>query len=580
VIASRRALRRLLQGVITHAFGGRRFIFDSRPTTGTPALALNLFTGMRIPMTTIICPDRGTTELAGTNYIRSYDDATMVEGEPGWFFSDSKTRKQVSEKDVKPRVRTKPRRRCNLEKSTTPPDIISCTAYRLKVLAIAKGQCGVGLTTEFKEQARRGDTWVPSCRATVHQRNVSLPSFFVCITPPGLCDTTKEASRNRTKLECYRVDYPEKDYPEHTLWPRAPRNRGKAQKHLQPFWEHRNLNQSTEPIQSNWLKSDNDNFEEREEGDAPKPKRSFDAELEMRPSVNELASRWSGVKYETWRVRTSDIRLSEDGYLCNPIDAYREMKIPVSGDVEVFGFHRSLGIKATQKQIDEFKRQHKNGTKQHNAHVWAWVDHAWKPRILNIADVDKSRKWTLYRIGDLFFAPDRTKEDRKGAVTHYIGSNGKKIRAKDKYGSPYGPESTGSDEKYWKRSAVAVNDNSEADQPGEVKSSEDFHVAAFGYAFGATSTACSTASFFDDVVERKQHLVAVNARLSPEALRVCNMVVSSDETEALAGSKANLGAALHIGRRALSESQARRRGDDAMNDTADKLAAVYQALAA
>jgi hypothetical protein len=32
--------------------------------------------------------------------------------------------------------------------------------------------------------------------------------------------------------------------------------RSKDTKHLQPFWEYRNLNRSSEPLQSNWMQSE------------------------------------------------------------------------------------------------------------------------------------------------------------------------------------------------------------------------------------------------------------------------------------------------------------------------------------
>ncbi len=58
------------------------------------------------------------------------------------------------------------------------------------------------------------------------------------------------------------------------------------------------------------------------------------------------------------------------------------------------------------------------------------------------------------------------------------------------------------------------------------------------------------------------------------------MVVSTDGTETLAQNSTDIGDALHTGRKPLSERQARRRGQDAMNDTAKTLAEVLQELAA
>jgi len=205
---------------------------------------------MRIPY------DENNFSLIGT-YIRTDDDAIMVEVSPGWFVkrpdsvgrksdedvseegacgptelesleqSMAESPKNISRKyvreelkrlfqpnetlvstimkdgavfiDGKRKFASKPK--CNLEISTARPDIQS------------------GLTTEFKEQARRGDTWVPAGRlfryrvaSELRQTLALLPSFFVCIiTPPGLVDTTREASRNRAKIEKYNFEFPEKD---------------------------------------------------------------------------------------------------------------------------------------------------------------------------------------------------------------------------------------------------------------------------------------------------------------------------------------------------------------------------------
>jgi hypothetical protein len=406
---------------------------------------------------------------------------------------------------------------------------------------------------------------------------------------------------------------------------------------LNAFWDYRELNKSVEPLQTNYIQPDNDNYgydPDSVEGDMKKPMRDAEAEWEMRPSPEEMAVLYDvpTVQYKTRQVGFIGPKLSDCGYCRAPTSPLiREIKFPVAGDVEVFGFHRdgaahnkSLGIKATQKQIDKFvKRQHKNGTKQHNVHIRAWVDHAWKPRILNIGDVDKSRKWAFHRIGDLFFALDRTKEDSTGAITGYTGSNGKLVRVKDEYGSPYGPKSRGSNPDNWKplwartsesnvvmlspaarakqqanrgkpipcpppadeieafrrtleANGKPANDNRHYDGlPYDVDSADELR---FGYAFGKTYAVSNNPEPFDDVVERKQLLAAVNSRLSPQTRRVANMVVQTQETETLAQNYADVGAALANGN--ASERTLIRHGQKAVSDAAKEIGTVHQELAA
>jgi hypothetical protein len=145
--------------------------------------------------------------------------------------------------------------------------------------------------------------------------------------PAGLCDTTKEALRNRVTIERYNAERPEKDYPEHTLWPRAARNASPTRKkdagQLNAFWEYRELNESTEPLQSNFLRADNENYIDRdwEEGDQIIPERDLEAELETRPNETELIEGYDvpTVQYKTRQVglRTGP-KLSDCGYCMAP----------------------------------------------------------------------------------------------------------------------------------------------------------------------------------------------------------------------------------------------------------------------
>ena len=102
-------------------------------------------------------------------------------------------------------------------------------------------------------------------------------------------------------MERYDFERPEKDYPEHKLWPRKPRNasptREKDTSLLSAFLQYFEMNKSFEPLQSNYLQADNDNYAgdpDHEVGDGPvKPERDLDAEMESRPSLREMEERWS-----------------------------------------------------------------------------------------------------------------------------------------------------------------------------------------------------------------------------------------------------------------------------------------------
>ena len=133
--------------------------------------------------------------------------------------------------------------------------------------------------------------------------------------PEGLRDTTKETARNRAKIERYNAEYPQKENPDSSIFPRKPRNASPKREQdevvLNALWRYRELNKSFEPLQSSTERYDD---EEREDGDPKQP----DAELETRPTENELIALYSvaTVKYETRR--------------CGVVDG----PIPVSGDVE------------------------------------------------------------------------------------------------------------------------------------------------------------------------------------------------------------------------------------------------------
>jgi hypothetical protein len=204
--------------------------------------------------------------------------------------------------DGKRRLRTKPK--CNLKPSTARWRNITVVREHDDKLFLSMA----GRAAGFRHRT-------PRALASI------LAARLADTLPLGLCDNAVETRRNRVKIEQYDADFPESENPEHTLQARDSRNasptREKDAGKLNALLDYRELNESAQPLQSNFLQADNDNFSdpEWEEGDLKKPLRDAEAELETRPTENELAACHDvpTVQYETRRVNISDIRLSEDG---------------------------------------------------------------------------------------------------------------------------------------------------------------------------------------------------------------------------------------------------------------------------
>jgi hypothetical protein len=463
--------------------------------------------------------------------------------------------------------------------------------------------------------------------------------------PAGLCDTANEAWRNRFEIERYNAEFPESENPEHTLSPRAPRNASPTRKEdagqLNAFWDYRELNKSTEPLQTNYLQADNDNHgydQGSVEGDAKKPLRDAEAELETRPNLDELVERYSAptVEYETLQVGLiTGPRLSDCGYCMAPTSPLiREMKIPVSGDVWCIGFRKDLVDleKAARKSLAAYALRQATyphwprAMEETQEQIDTFVDRILKPERLNIADVDMTKKWTVYEIGDLRFAPYRTKHHYRGQATHYR-DNGRWFPVKeDEYGTPYGPKSKGSNDAAWvplhprsskrpieylspaarakqwankpkpipcpvltaealeefgrrlEANGKPANENRQHDGlPYDVESRDELQ---FGYAFGTKYHETRDPEPFDDVVERKLTLAALNAGLSPQARLVVNMVVLTDETETPAQNYADIGRALDTRRKNTSQRTLIRYGKTAANNAGKEIGTRLQDLAA
>jgi hypothetical protein len=443
-------------------------------------------------------------EPTGTDYVRVLDGVSviMVEVTPGWFVASAKryAANDNAPKKIKKKVKPIEPVRTELEaleySMVESPEEISEQFVEThldglfksdeKVVAAIGGarfidgkrRVRTKLTCHLEKSAsrwrdftilRKSDDSLFNAMAAYavgfqHSTTAALALILISRldTKVGFSDTAEEAKRNRFKIEQYNAKSPESENPEHKMYPRGSRNASLTHKRparvLNPFWEHK----STEPLQSNYLHADNDNYgydPDSVEGDAKKPLRNAEAEWEMRPSPEEMAARYSvpTVQYETRMVHTSDHpRLVEPGYCLTC--GKTEMKIPVSGDVECIGIsevripeyedtarmslavyelrqatfpkpHWPRAMEETQKQIDTF------------------VDRIAKPERLNISDVDTSRTWALFRIGDLYFAPYQTKKFWLGEVVSY--GPGGMFSAKDDYGTPYGPKSKGSNNAAW-----------------------------------------------------------------------------------------------------------------------------------
>jgi hypothetical protein len=404
---------------------------------------------------------------------------------------------------------------------------------------------------------------------------------------------------------------------------------------LKAFWDYRELNKSFESLQSNWIEADNNNYgdPEREEGDLKKPERDAEAELETRPGENELITHYSAptIEYETRQVGlTTGPKLSDCGYCMAPTSPHiRELKIPVSGDVWCIGFHKD---KLLEYEDSARMALPKRGVRRTPKQINDYVDRVGEPELLNISDVAKDRKWTIYQVGGLRFSPHRTKHPHwRGQLTHYRDTKNKDrwFRAKeDEYGTPYGPESKesveaakGSIDAVWpplyprtsKREVVFLspaerakqlankakpipclpptdelleafrlklhsngkpaNDNQNHDGlPYDIDSRDQLQ---FGYAFGTTYP--DVPEPFDDVTERKSVLSALNAGLSSQTRLVANMVVQTDETDTVAQNYADVGAAIGV---SGSKRTLMRRGQKAVSDAAEEIGKVRQQLAA
>jgi hypothetical protein len=429
--------------------------------------------------------------------------------------------------------------------------------------------------------------------------------------PAGLRDTTTEAARNRTTIARYNLEFPEKDNPEHKLFPRDARNGSPTRKkdagQLNAFWDYRELNKSVEPLQSNWIQADNDNYNDpgREEGDPQTLERDVEAELETRPNENESIARFTAptVAHETRQAGLiTGPRLSDCGYcMATTSPLMREMKIPVGGDVECMVTYTAVMKKGNRTVTTE------------------------RHKLVMIDDLKKTDSWSIYRIGDLRFAPDKTKNHYRGQVTHYR-DDGRWFPAKDQYGTPYGPKSTGSnldnfeplyprkrkgdvtflspaarakqrankdkpipcpmmtDEmlEAFRRKQQAngkpANDNEHHDGlPYDVDSADELQ---FGYTFGKKYTAPDDSEPFDDLLERRQTLAVVKARLSPQARLVANIVVQTDETDTVAQNYADVGAVLATGRKNVSGRTLIRHGQNAVSDAAKEIGSLLQDFAA
>jgi hypothetical protein len=623
-------------------------------------------------------------ELIGTDYIRPLDKEVMVEVKPGWFvYSEHASAKRHPANDnaaktPKKNIKHVEPVRTELEalehSMVESPKEISEQFVDTHLDGLFKSDEKVVSTiggARFIDDKRRVRT-KPTCHgekstsrwrdfiilrksddslfnamavhAVGYQHSTLTGTLSLILTSRldtkvGFGDTAEEARRNRFKIERYNAEYPEKENPEHTMYPRGSRNASLTRKRparvLNPFWEYK----SSEPLQTNYLQADNDNNgydPDSVEGDMKKPLRDAEAEWEMRPSPEEMAARYSvpTVQYKTRQVGLiTGPKLSDCGYCMSPTSPLiREMKIPVSGDVECIGISKvaisdyedaaRISLAVYELRQATFPKPHwPRAMEETQEQIDTFVNRIAKRERINISDVDMSRKWSLFRIGELYFAPYGTETLFRGALFSY-GSNGGMFPAKDKCGTPYGAKSKGSadqnDKKDMAKKGWQVlhprtereveylspadkarqlankpkpvlcppptddelqafrlkmeangkpgNDNRKHDGlPYDVKSRDELQ---FGHAFGATSAETKNPEPFD--VERQDFLAVFNAG-SPQARLVASMDVLTDEA---------VGAALWTGRMNASKSTLIRHGKKAKDDIAKELSSSFQELAA
>ncbi|WP_445216196.1 hypothetical protein ACKWRH_28305 [Bradyrhizobium sp. Pa8] len=304
-------------------------------------------------------------------------------------------------------------------------------------------------------------------------------------------------------VDIYRVEFPQEQYPDHDLFRRAPRNaspsREKDSRVLLPLLLYFDLHRSTEPLQTNWGEIDPQKlFAEEYDRSSPLPDRDPDAELELRPSWQELQARFDtpDIEYASRWVRTAPL-LARVGYVSQHRN---EMIIPVGGNVL---YAETIGSGA---------------------------------RIIRLDDPSARRHLPIFRLGDLEFATER----HQGGNTPRLGQllNYSNHPVKDAYGTPKGPQSKGSDPHFWK--PLYPRATFTGGLPYDVYSYDELQ---FGYCFGSKSAAPNDLQPFDDVVQRKLDRTHLRKRLSAKERLVSDMLVWSEHTTKLAGSYADIGEA-------------------------------------
>lgn len=307
----------------------------------------------------------------------------------------------------------------------------------------------------------------------------------------------------RKIIDIYRVEFPQDEFPDHELFPRAPRNksptRQKDEAVLKSLMAYFDLHyRSIEALQTNWGERDAQRPFSDEDDYSPRPLNGDpDAELEIRPSCEELMIRLdaAGLSYSTRWVRNGPV-FRNVGY----ISQFRYgMIVPVSGDVQLIDYNGEA------------------------------------TRVVRLDEADQHLP--IYRLGTLEFATEKhktRKSPRLGQLLRYSG-----FRVKDAYGTPKGPKIRGSDPKWW--NPLYPRSSFLGHLPDDVESYDELQ---FGYCWGSHSEAPNDAQPFDDVVQRKLDRIRLRKRLSPNERRVLDMLVWTDNTDTLAESFADIGAAV------------------------------------
>jgi hypothetical protein len=399
-------------------------------------------------MTKHFSPEPGTTEPIGTEYIRALDDGSftiMVEAELGCFV------RKLGAGVAAPEV-TKPPRATPLNKR----HVVGKSFWRdfWETTAIVK-QATVESPRDASEpyyidtfSLWYGDKEVIDLSLKPLPVGRPINRWRVneaAMEEQALCVEPIEASKSRARQEKYSIEHPENDSE---IFPRKPRNaspsREKPSLVLNALMKYRGLNESFEPVQTIYGKVDGEKYldgVDYAEDDVPQP--AVDAELENRPSVEEMEARCANV------VRMYPLAFLPFPWLYKPV--------PVVVGVECIGHRKGTGLEeAARKSLAAYAQSQATSRTPHwprakdpndAKQIGIVVDRIAKQERLNINDVGMNKRWSVRRIGGLRFESSDRTHRWLGQLTQYVNAKNPKrwhSAKEDVAGTPRGPAFLGS----------------------------------------------------------------------------------------------------------------------------------------